>query len=138
MYKIKKETWNNLCVIMVFVTAAQLPVSNYTQPIRTKHKSHQFHQTASESFLKKSEEEKKGNHQHKVTNARSLLLTNLHPLIFLFLFLIPQIQEACGGEADMVVCDAGCGVGGVCRVSLVVLSLCDWTLKALWALFFLL
>lgn len=57
-----------------------LPVSNYAlqQPIRTKRKSSQYLKTASESFLnKKKEEKKRKSSQRKVTNARSLQLTNL-------------------------------------------------------------
>ena len=63
--------------------------------------------------------------QRKVTNARSLQLTNLisqhlHPsffFFFLFVFvfqslLAPQTQEACGGEAYMAACDAGATVCG--------------------------
>lgn len=48
----------------------------------------------------------KGNHQRKVTNARSLQLTSLLLLFFfspVFFFFFSQIQEACGGEADVAV-----------------------------------
>lgn len=100
-----------------------LPVSNYAlqQPIRTKRKSSQYLKTASESFLnKKKEEKKRKSSQRKVTNARSLQLTNLtssFSFFFVVVFFVwfffccfqsffsPQIQEACG-EADMAVSDA--------------------------------
>lgn len=101
-----------------------LPVSKYTQPIRTKRQSSQYHQTASESFLKKKKEQRKSS-QHKVTNARSLDKSS-SSVCFFSLFLFPRIQEACGAEADMVACDAGCGGGdfGVCSESELILS-CD-------------
>lgn len=48
-----------------------LPVSNYTQPIRTKLKSSQYHQTIGVRVIPKQTEVKRKSSQRKVTNARS-------------------------------------------------------------------
>lgn len=65
----KKTLRNNLCVIMVLVNP--LPVSNYTQPIRTKLKSSQYHQTIGVRVIPKQTKVKRKSSQRKVTNARS-------------------------------------------------------------------
>lgn len=84
----------------------------HTQPIRTKHKSSQYHQTASESFPnKKKKNNNKGNHQRKVTNARSNQNKSSSCRLF-----SPRTQEACGGEADMAAWDAGHGGGDLGQV----------------------
>lgn len=90
----KKPLQNNLCVIMVLVIANPLPVSHCTQPIRTKLKSSQYHQTIGVRVIPKQTEVKRKSSQRKVTNARLRNRSHIFiPHLSFYIFCFPQIQE---------------------------------------------
>lgn len=98
----------SLCHHGVESQQPSLPVSNYTQPIRTKRKPAQTHS----SNNRKKEKKEKWNHLNvkwpMLAHATTLTSSSSFFSQSLFLFSFsPQIQEACGVEA-------ACGVG--CRM----------------------
>lgn len=102
----------SLCHHGVESQQPSLPVSNYTQPIRTKRKPAQTHS----SNNRKKEKKEKWNHLNvkwpMLAHATTLTSSSSFFSQSLFLFSFsPQIQEACGVEADVVAWDAGCGGG---------------------------
>lgn len=74
----------------------QLPASNYTQPIRTKHKSSVS--SNSVRVIPPKKKSNKRNHQRKMTDARTLHFTNLHPVFFPSFFFFNRYRKSVRGR----------------------------------------